>query len=83
MSTFFFKNIDRSESTELFIQNKINKLQIDIADSKWIISKQKKEFTVKCIIHNQKFEKSDYQIYQAITDIIDNIKKSHFHHKAS
>lgn len=83
MSSFFFKNIDRSEATEQLIQDKLSKSKLNLEDSRWIISKQKKEFKVKCILSGQMFEASGYNVRDAVSHIFDNIKKSFYHHKAS
>jgi len=82
-NSYFFKNLDRSESLESFISQKMNRFRFKTPNARWIISKDHEEFTVQCILGNKHFQSSNKDPYKASKQIIESIKSHHYNLRAS
>lgn len=70
MNTVFFKNIDRSEALEQFILDKTQKYE----SMKWIIGREGKDFSVKCVWGSVCFKDQGDCPQTLVTNILHRIK---------
>lgn len=71
----FFNHIDRSIGLEDFIAENLYSLRVSLPKSRWVISKEKNQFVVKCVIDNKSIEEKNEDIYLAVKSVIKHIKK--------
>lgn len=76
--TYFFKNLDRSEALEDFINQKMNHFRFQLPNSRWVISKEHEKFVVQCMLGNKHYQSSSKDPYKATKQILESIKSHHY-----
>lgn len=71
----FFNHIDRSLGLEEFIADSLYNLRLPSSKSRWVVSKEKNHFVVKCIIDNKLIEEKSEDVYLAVKSVIKHIKR--------